>query len=208
MSDDIHLSLILVAAFLAVASPGPSNMTIAGTSMTSGRKMGLALASGVVTGSLIWSTAGAVGLSALMMANAWVVETIRYFGAAYILYLGFKSAKSAITPGDAMPKGMMVTSAKRAYAKGLALHLTNPKAILFFGSLYSIAIPATATATDLAIVVIAIGFQGFLILHGYALLFSSAAMVLTYLKLRRWFDGSFALAFGFMGLKILTAKLR
>jgi threonine/homoserine/homoserine lactone efflux protein len=208
MSDDIHLPPILLAAFLATASPGPATLTIAGTSMASGRKLGLALASGVMTGSLFWSIGGALGLSALMMANAWVIETIRYFGAGYLLWLAFKSAKSAVTPGTDLPKGMNVSSPRRAYARGLALHLTNPKAILFFGSLYSIGIPPTATVYDLAAVVIAIAIQSFIILHGYALLFSSEAIARAYLKLRRWFDGTFALAFGYAGLKILTAKLR
>lgn len=208
MSDDIHLPLILLAAFLATASPGPATLTIAGTSMASGRRLGLALASGVMTGSLFWSIGGALGLSALMMANAWAIETIRYCGAGYLLWLAFKSAKSAVTPGADLPKGMKLSSARRAYAKGLALHLTNPKAILFFGSLYSVGIPPTATAADLATVIVAIGIQSFLILHGYALLFSSEKIARGYARMRRWFDGTFALAFGYAGLKILTAKLR
>lgn len=208
MSDSIHLPLILVAAFLATASPGPATLTIAGTSMASGRRLGLALASGVMTGSLVWSIGGALGLSALMYANAWVFEFMRYFGAAYLLYLAYRSARSAIKPDAAGPKAMAVASAGKAYVKGLALHLTNPKAILFFGSLYSVGVPSTATAADLVTIIVAVGIQSFLILHGYALLFSSAAVARGYAKLRRWFDASFALAFGYAGLKILTAKLR
>jgi threonine/homoserine/homoserine lactone efflux protein len=208
MSDAIHLPLILAAALLATASPGPATLTIAGTSMASGRRLGLALAAGVMTGSLIWSVAAALGFGALMLANAWMVEVMRYAGAAYLMYLAWRSARSAVTPGHDLPKGMVVTSARRAYAKGLALHLTNPKAILFFGSLYSIGIPATATAADLAVVIAAIGAQAFVIFHGYALLFSSAAIVRQYTKMRRWFDGAFALAFGYAGLKILVMRLR
>jgi threonine/homoserine/homoserine lactone efflux protein len=207
-TESIHLPLILAAAFLATASPGPATLTIAGTSMASGRRLGLALASGVMTGSLVWSIGGALGLSALMYANVWVFETMRYLGAAYLLYLAFRSARSAVKPDPEGPKAMAVSSARKAYLKGLALHLTNPKAILFFGSLYSIGIPPTATAADLVTVIVAVGFQSFVILHGYALLFSSAAVARGYARMRRWFDASFALAFGYAGLKILTAKLR
>lgn len=176
--------------------------------MRSGRVFGLALASGVSTGSLIWSVASAVGLGALMAANAWAFEAIRYFGAAYLLYLAFRSAKSALTPGEVLPEGLAVSSAPRAYMRGLAIHLTNPKPVLFFGSLFSIGIPASATVTDLATVIAAVAIQGFVILHGYALLFSSGAVVRGYARMRRWFEGGFALAFGYAGLKILTAKLR
>ena len=67
---DINLPLILVAAFVAGASPGPATLAIAGTSMASGRTSGLALASGITAGSLIWSISAALGLGAIMLANA------------------------------------------------------------------------------------------------------------------------------------------
>jgi threonine efflux protein len=205
----VHLTLIMIAAFIAVASPGPAVLAIAGTSMRAGRRTGLVFASGVTTGSLAWSIGAAAGLSAVMLANAWLIEAIRWFGAGYLLFLAFKSARAAITPGDdAMPQGLALTPGRRAYARGLALHLTNPKAILFFGSLYSFGVPIDASVSDLAMIVVLVGFQSAIVLHGYALLFSNPVVVRGYLKLRRWFEGAFALAFGYAGVRILTAKLQ
>ena len=94
------------------------------------------------------------------------------------------------------------------FAKGLALHVTNPKAVLFFGALYSIGIPVGATLGQLAIVVGAIGLQSLIVFHGYAVIFSTPAMTRTYLRTRRWFEAAFALGFGAAGLKILTARLQ
>jgi threonine/homoserine/homoserine lactone efflux protein len=205
----VHLTLIMIAAFIAVASPGPAVLAIAGTSMRAGRRTGLVFASGVTTGSLAWSIGAAAGLSAVMLANAWLIEAIRWFGAGYLLFLAFKSARAAITPGDdTMPQGLALTPGRRAYARGLALHLTNPKAILFFGSLYSFGVPIDASVSDLAMIVVLVGFQSAIVLHGYALLFSNPVVVRGYLKLRRWFEGAFALAFGYAGVRILTAKLQ
>lgn len=209
MVANIHLTLILLAAFIATASPGPAVMAIAGTSMRAGRRTGLAFASGVSTGSVSWSIGAAAGLSALMLANAWLMEVVRWCGAGYLLFLAFKSARAAIRPGTGlMPDGLTVASARRAYARGLALHLTNPKAILFFGSLYSFGVPADATVGDLALIVVCVGVQSALVLHGYAILFSNPAVVSGYMKLRRWFEGAFAAAFGYAGVTILTAKLQ
>ena len=208
MLPHINLWLILGAALLASGTPGPANVAIAGTSMNMGRRIGLALASGVTTGSLMWSVAAASGLSALMLANAWIVEVIRYAGAGYLLFLGLKSAKSALTPHQPLLTGVSVSSPKRAYAKGLAIHLTNPKAIFFFGSIYSLAVPPTATLGEIATVVVAVGIQSALIFHFYALLFSSAPIARGYVKARRWFEAAFALAFVLLGLKILSAKLQ
>lgn len=208
MTNDINLPLILTAALLATASPGPSTMAIAAASMKSGRKFGLALASGVSTGSLTWSVAAAFGLGAVMLANAWIFEVIRYCGAGYLLYLAFKSARSALKPGELEPKGGVYVSLKRAYGNGLGLHLTNPKAILFFGSLYAVGVPAQSSPQSLATVIVAVAAQSFLVFHGYALLFSSAPMIKGYMRLRRWFEGIFAIAFGAAGLKILTARIQ
>jgi threonine efflux protein len=208
MVGHVHLTLILLAAFIAVASPGPAVLAIAGTSIRAGRRTGLVFAAGVVTGSLTWSIGAAAGLSAVMLANAWLIEIVRYCGAAYLLFLAFKSARSALTPGETELPGFAAASARRAYARGLALHLTNPKAILFFGSLYSFGVPADASLSDLAMIVALVGVQSAIVLHGYAVLFSNPVVVRGYLKLRRWFDGAFALAFGYAGVKILTAKLQ
>ena len=209
MTGHLHLTLIMLAGFIAVASPGPAVMAIAGTSMRAGRRTGLFFASGVSTGSVTWSIGAAAGLSAVMLANAWLIEIIRYFGAAYLLFLAFKSARAAVRPGaNPLPQGLAAAPARRAYARGLALHLTNPKAILFFGSLYSFGVPADATVGDLALIVACVGAQSALILHGYAILFSNPAVVRGYLELRRWFEGAFAAAFGYAGITILTAKLQ
>lgn len=206
MISDVNLPLILLAALVATASPGPATLAIAGTSMASGRKYGLALAAGVTTGSLTWSIGAALGLSAVMLANAWVFEAMRYAGACYLLFLAFKSARAAFRRSTPQAEGVILPSLRAAWRRGLLLHLTNPKAILFFGSLYAVGVPAGASPAALALVIGAVGLQSLLIFHGYALLFSSPPLAAGYAKLRRWCEGVFALAFGAAGLSILTAR--
>ncbi|MCF6322211.1 MAG: LysE family translocator [Rhizobiaceae bacterium] len=208
MIEGINLPLLLTAAFIAGASPGPATLAIAGTSMTSGRKYGLAVACGIVTGSLIWSVTAAFGLGAIMLANSWLLETVRYIGAGYLIYLAWRSANSALKPGDVELKGVTHSSLKRAYSKGLTLHLTNPKAILYFGSLYAIGIPANTSLAGLAIVIVSLWVLGIFIFLGYAILFSSGPIRRSYFRLRRWFEGVFALAFAAAGLKILTTRFQ
>ncbi|MCV6574153.1 MAG: LysE family transporter [Cohaesibacter sp.] len=206
MFTEIDLPLILLAALVASMSPGPATLAIAGTSMASGRASGLALASGITTGALIWSIVAALGLGALMLANIWVFEVIRYIGAGYLMFLAYKAMRSALSKKDLATRSF-AGSKPLLYTKGVALHLTNPKAILFFGSLFSLGIPPGTEFQDLALVIVAIGLQNFLVFHGYALLFSSQAMTRSYVKMRRWFESVFALGFAAASVKILTAKL-
>lgn len=208
MPDTLNLPMILLAALMATGSPGPATLTIAGTSMTAGRPYGLALASGITTGSLIWSVAAAAGLGALMLANGWILEVIRYAGAAYLLFLAWKSARSALSSRELDTSSVAAASLGQAYMKGLALHLTNPKAILFFGSLYAIGIPADAPPMALATVIAAVGLQSAIVFHGYALLFSNGVITRVYMRLRRWFDAVFAVAFGAASIKVLATRLQ
>jgi threonine/homoserine/homoserine lactone efflux protein len=207
MLADVNLPLILLAALVATVSPGPATLAVAGTSMASGRRYGLAMASGITTGSLTWSIGAAAGLSVVMLANAWIFEVLRYAGAAYLLFLGVKSARSALTPGAVPAAKIKAPSLAAAYRRGLLLHLTNPKAILFFGALYAVGVPAGTSPATLALVIAAVGLQSFALFHALALLFSSPPLAAGYARLRRWFEAVFAVAFAFAGIKILTARL-
>lgn len=208
MFEDLNLSLILGAGLIATASPGPSTIAIASASMSGGRALGYRLASGIMCGSLIWSLSAAFGLAAVMLAHAWLFEVLRYAGAAYLLYLAFRSARSALTAGSAGLSSRPASTPRRAFMTGLLMHLTNPKAILFFGALYSVGLPQGVSAQTLLVVVLLVAVQSAAIFFGYATLFSNPRAVGVYGRLRRWFEATFALAFGYAGLKLLSARLQ
>ncbi|RLJ40807.1 threonine/homoserine/homoserine lactone efflux protein [Litoreibacter meonggei] len=203
----VELGLLLVAWAVAGASPGPATLAIAGTSMERGRAAGLAVAAGIVCGSASWGVAAALGMSALMLANAWLVEILRYAGAAYLMYLGIKALRSGLSN-----KPLASVQAKRGglrsiYLKGLLLHLTNPKAIFSWGAIFAIAVPPGSDMWVVWETFAALFVVSNLVFFGYALLFSTAAFIRGYQRMRRWFEISFGLMFGFAGLKILTARL-
>lgn len=204
---DINLPMILFAAFLASGSPGPATLAIAGTSMSSGKRAGLALASGVTTGSFLWSVSAAFGLGAVMHTHVWVFEVVRYVGAGYLLWLALKSARAAWRGATLATTPLPATTPRSAYAKGLALHLTNPKAVLFFGALYAIGIPPGTPPAALIMVILAVGAQSLIMFHGYALIFSSAPMATAYRRAKRGFEAFFAMAFAAVAFKVFTTRL-
>ena len=142
-----------------------------------------------------------------MASSAWAFDLMRYVGAAYLLLLAFKSARNAIFGPSHAGHTTLKASPARAYTKGLALHLTNPKPVLFFGSLYTLGISHETATLDLAIVIVAIGVQNTLTFIVYALLFSNGWISRGYVRLRRWFEGAFAIVFAGASLKVLTARL-
>ncbi|MEP3351495.1 MAG: LysE family translocator [Marinomonas sp.] len=205
--QDIQYGLILMAALVATGSPGPATLAIAGTSMNFGRRHGIVMALGILTGSFIWSFSAAFGMAALMYANAWLFDIFRYFGAAYLLYLAYKSFKSVLSPKELILKKTATLSLRGAYLRGLAIHLTNPKVILFFGALYSMGVPSTVGIEGLLSIILLVGLQSICLFIGYAMLFSYAPVRHFYFKMSRVFDTVFAFFFGVAGVKILMSKL-
>lgn len=203
-----ELLLLWFAWVLAGASPGPATLGIAATSMDMGRRAGLTFALGILFGGATWGIAAALGMSALMIANAWVFEVLRYVGAAYLLYLATKSLRSALSKNAPVRPVMQRGSTWNIFLKGALIHLTNPKAILSWGSIYAIALPADAQPADLAMLFMLLYPGGMLVFIGYAFLFSSPRIVQTYTRLRRWFEGAFAVLFGAASIKILTTRLQ
>ena len=80
-----------------IGSPGPATLSIASCAMTHGRRAALCLSLGLLVGGASWGIAAAAGMGKLMLTNAWLFEVIRYFGATYLLYLAYKSFRSAMS---------------------------------------------------------------------------------------------------------------
>lgn len=203
----IEWIVLWVAWIMAGGSPGPATLSIAGTSMTHGRRAGLVFSLGILFGSACWGLAAAAGMSAVMLANVWMFEILRYCGAAYLLFLAVKSLRSALSSHDPAKGRAHGGRARKVFSKGAMIHLTNPKAILSWASIYALVLPAGAGAAQV------FGLFGFLfsgsilIFLGYAVLFSTPGVVSVYTRLRRGFELVFAGFFGFASLKVLTAKL-
>ena len=205
MITTIPLAALLAGWALAGGSPGPATLAISGTAMGQGRRAGLTVASGIVAGSASWGIAAALGVAALMQANAWAFEIIRYAGAAYLGYLGLKSLHRA---WDGTPPKAAQVGRTGLFWKGALLHLTNPKAVLAWGSIYSIALPPSAAAQDIWTLFAMLISTSTLVFLGYGILFSTPAMANAYKRLHRIFDATFGLFFGAVAAKILTADLQ
>jgi len=203
----LEFALFYVGWMLAGGSPGPATLSIAGTSMNNGRRAGLIFALGVLAGSASLGLAAASGMSAIMLANAWVFEVLRYLGAAYLLFLASKALRSALRPTSAMLTKSYNGTAAQIFSRGLLIHLTNPKAILTWGAVYAIVLPAGAASGDVFRMFGILYAGSIMIFLGYALLFSNRKIVQGYQRMRRGFDLMFAAFFGAASLKLLTARL-
>lgn len=201
-----HLLLVYAAYAIAVASPGPSNMAIMGVAMSRGRGAAVALALGVMTGSLFWAFLAAAGISALLTSYAAALVAIKIAGGLYLLYFAYKSGKSALSAEPARATGDVRASGAALYRKGVLLHLTNPKSVLGWIAIMSLGLRPDAPPHTLAAIIAGCAVIGLTIFVGYALIFSAAPMGRAYRRARRWIEGTLAAVFGYAGLRLLLSK--
>ena len=124
------LVFALAAGVLAII-PGPNHIYIVTRSIAQGRRVGLASAFGVETGTLVHITAAAVGLSAVIASSAVAFNVVRYLGAAYLVFLGLRALLR--DHGAQLEDGATrIGSARRAYVDGILVNVLNPKVALFF----------------------------------------------------------------------------
>lgn len=199
---------VYLAYLLGTVSPGPSNLAIMGVAMRYGRPSALALAAGVITGSMLWATLVAYGLSTLLLAWSEALIAIKLVGGCYLLWLAFKAARSAGRKGEGTLTGKTVAEATPGafWRRGMLLHLANPKAIMVWLAIISLGMHPGAPAATLPMIVGGCALLGILVFGSYALLFSTAAAGRFYLRARRLIEGTFALFFGAAGIKMLTGK--
>lgn len=212
MVENAFLTANLVLAYsayaLGTASPGPSNLSVMATAVHCGRKPAVVFALGVVSGSTAWGLLAAFGLSTLLAQYSQALIAIKIFGGIYLLWLAFKSARSALKPHD-LPAGARTGSADTwasHYLQGAAMHLTNPKAIFVWLSIVALALPAKTHRSEALLVVAGCIPIGVAVFCSYALVFSTASARHAYLRTRRWFDGALSVLFGYAGIRMLTSR--
>lgn len=135
----------LLVHLLAVASPGPDFIVAVKNSLTYSRKTGLYTAVGFGLGIGVHTLYCMAGIALIISKSILLFSVIKYVGAGYLIYIGYKSIKArmsqvSIDSSEQKPD----ISALAAVRIGFLTNVLNPKATLFFLSLFTLVIsPAT-----------------------------------------------------------------
>jgi threonine/homoserine/homoserine lactone efflux protein len=192
-----------LAYFVGAASPGPSNLAIMSIAATQGRRAALIFAFGVISGSLFWASITTLGISAALIAWSHFIVAIKTFGGLYLLWLAFKSGRTALSTTSLNDfKSTRTERAGSLYTKGALLHLTNPKAILVWVSIVALSSGRSGSAPGA--VIPGCAFIGCVVFSSYAALFSMDAVRRVYVRVRRGLEGCLAVVFGIAGVRLLA----
>lgn len=128
MPATARLLVFLSAAVILAITPGPGIFYVLARSLRGGWREGVLSAAGTFLGGLVHVVAAAFGLSAILAASAMAFETVRYAGAAYLIYLGYRMIRSRNQEAALDSAG----ASRGTFVQGVMTEVLNPKTALFF----------------------------------------------------------------------------
>ena len=130
MPDPTHFLVFLSAAVLLAIAPGPGMLYVLARTLAGGRREGLLSTLGTFFGGMVHVLAAATGVSIILAKSAMAFAAVKYFGAAYLCFLGIRmildAKRDEAIPVDPLPR------AKNPFFQGILTEVLNPKTALFF----------------------------------------------------------------------------
>nr|WP_290444153.1 LysE family transporter [Pseudoalteromonas sp. XMcav2-N] len=197
--------LIALAHFFAVASPGPDFAIVLKQSISFGRRNALMTSAGVGLGILVHVTYCLLGVALLLSQSPELFNAFKYVAGAYLAYMGVQALRATAAPASQQSHAAkpVQESAFSALRRGFLVNALNPKATLFFLSLFTLVIdPDTPQSVQL--------FYGLYMAVATWLWFSSLSLVLSKAKVRgffqragHWFDRAIGVVLLLLALRLV-----
>lgn len=203
----ISLLLSLFAVdFLVAVTPGPAFVGICQIAARYGARSGLAAVAGLLVSAWIYCAAVLSGLTILFQLMPWLYLVLKVAGGAYLVWVGLQFFRAGKAPESGLVSDTETLPLIESARRGLFIGLTNPKAMVYFGSIFTLFLkPGSPLWLDFA----AVGIVTFDVTVWYAivsLMFSRPLVRRRYERLGHWIERTAgAVMIGF-GLKLVLAK--
>jgi threonine/homoserine/homoserine lactone efflux protein len=200
------LLYFLCASVALTISPGPDNIFVMTQGITRGRKQAIVTALGMCSGVSVHTAMAALGISAIFYSSALAFNIVKYAGAAYLLYLAYKTLKERssihLSQTVDLPAGAL-------FKRGFIMNVLNPKVAMFF--LAFLPQFVTPGSEQFALQMMLLGFlfmlQAIFIfcLIGY-FAGSIGQFILSRPKVAKYFDWLTAGVFASLGIRLALAE--
>lgn len=194
-----HILAFNLAVLAAIASPGPAMLVAIRTTLTSGRRAGLAVGAGLGLVAALWTLAALLGLEALFKIFPWAYTAAKVGGALYLLYVAFKmwtGARQDIQPS--------ATPTTHAFRQGLMINLLNPKSVLFAAAVLIVIFPAGLSPLENTVIVVNHLLVELICYSALACVISTPAISRRYLRAKVYIDRVASGILGLLGVRLIS----
>ncbi|MFN3579566.1 MAG: LysE family transporter [Pseudomonas sp.] len=198
--------LVALVHLLAVISPGPDFAVVIRNSVSSGRRAGCLTALGVGCGISLHVGYSLAGIGLLVSQSLWLFNLLKWLAAGYLIYLGIKALRSQPQRLNGDPQPATSLSPTRAFTQGFITNGLNPKATLFFLSLFTLVIDPLTPITVQALYGLYLTFATAFWFVLVALVFSHRRMRRGFNRLGHWFDRGMGVILTGLGVHLLLSE--
>ena len=204
--EQLILIFILALVFIALISPGPDFVIVVRNSLLYSHRTAVFTAFGVALSNLFHISYTLLGLE--LIANYIVI--VQYLGAGYLIYIGIKgllSKKTDVSSVQLQDNTLNEISIFKAVQMGFLNGVLNPKAMLFFISLFSVVINPETPKIQLFLYAALIFIEGFMWFSVVAFCFSRKRVRVKFTSVSYWIDRVTGGILVFLGLKLFFSKI-
>jgi RhtB (resistance to homoserine/threonine) family protein len=208
-SPALLLAGVIALHMLAVMSPGPAFVMVTRAAVGQSRAAGIATGLGVAAAALTWALGASLGMNLVLARLPWLFRAIQLAGGVYLLWLGVQSWRHAAAPmaEAALPAGGRRSDLWRAWTTGLRGGLTNPKIMVFFGSIF-VALFAPGTPLWVRVAAVAMVPVNETIWYStLATLFAAGPVRRYYRRAKAWIERATGTLLGGFGLRLAAGAL-
>ena len=123
-----------ITVLILMSTPGPSHLLMLGTSLNHGLRRSLATAGGDLSANVLQMLAAGLGLAGIIAASATALAAVKWFGVAYLAWLGLSQLLRR--RHGPVAGGTAVVSVRKLFMRGFLTSAANPKAVVFFAALF------------------------------------------------------------------------
>jgi threonine/homoserine/homoserine lactone efflux protein len=198
---DTQLLAFAGVSLLLAVTPGPDMAVVTRNALAHGRRGVVLTTSGIALALVIWVTATAVGLSALLRTSGEVLFLLKIVGAGYLAYLGVRTLlESRARPADLLAATPPAAPAHAVFRQGFLSAISNPKLGVFFVTfLPQFVLPGQAVLPRLLELGVTFALIGWVWMNVYGLFLTRLRQVITAPRVRQWMQrvtGVVLLGFG------------
>lgn len=200
---------LFIINILGWLTPGPNMLVIISAATNRGRKAGFVTGLGVGFGGVVWASLAVSGVVVLFEVFPKMIFALRMLGAGYLVWLGYNSLRAAHKNSPTVPLQNQGTKTSRAaFQTGFLVMITNPKAVIYFGSILTAFAPENAPLWMLLAIVIITTVQSILQHFITASIFSAARVSVWFQNTKQGMQRLFGTLYIALGLGVAYDAIR
>jgi len=204
----VEFATVAVVHLFAVASPGPDFAVVVRQSVSSGLRSGIVTALGIGCGNCLHVGYSLLGIGLLISQSVVVFNILKWLAAGYLFYLGIKALRARPAAPGTVDEPTPRQQGRRAFSMGFITCALNPKATLFFLSLFAVVISPQTPSWARAVYGVYLTIATTLWFCLVARLFSLPQIRAGFTRMGHWFDRAMGAVLVGLGLHLAFSQWR